>query len=382
MAPGTPSWLRRLLVLLAAGGTGFLLLCALGYAVGHPHAQATAAVRLAWCVVPVAATVDFAVAVARCDPGTRPLPAVFAAGLGPLRLMVISTLTTALTCLTGSALALLLFLQLRTGLSRLPFGGAADGLLAARRPLPVGALVPLLAAVPLAASGTAALVLRPRRSPRPDDTLEDLDQPPAPTKRPAGLSWGIALFAAGLAVETSISAAARHTAGLRLPRGLSGGSLGVLAGWALTAVGLAVAGPALTFACGRLLQTTRPSGLRLLAGRILQQEARRLGRPLGVVCAVASGSYAAATLRAGRQPGAGPMILVGAVLVVGCTVGTLLMAAVEARRARAHTTAALLRLGAPPGVLRTAVALRAAMLMLLFAPLTWGVAAVAALPLG
>lgn len=378
---------RRLLVVLAAGGTGFLLLSALGFAMGHPHEHGTAAVRLAWCIVPVAATIDFAAAVARSDPGTHPVPGVFAAGLGPVRLMAISTLTTVMMCLTGSVLALLLFLQLRGDLlAALPFHGAADGLLAAGRPLPAAALVLLLVLVPVAASVTAALALRPRPGqggvPRPDDAFDDLDQPPAPTRRPSGLSWGIALFAAGLAVETSMSASARHLAGLRLPRGLAGGSLGVLAGWALTAAGLAVAGPALTFACGRLLQTTRPNGLRLLAGRILQQEARRLGRPLGVVCAVASGSYAAVTLLAGRGPGTGPMVAVGALLVAGCTVGTLLMAAVEARRERARTTAALLRLGAPAGALRTAVALRAGALLVLFVPLTWGVAAVAAVPLG
>lgn len=378
---------RRLLVVLASGGTGFLLLSALGYALGHPQAHGTAAVRLAWCLVPVAATIDFAAAVARSDPGTRPLPGVFAAGLGPVRLMAISALTTALACLTGSALALLLFLQLRGDLfAGLPWDGAAGGLLAAGRPLPTAALVLLLALVPVAASVTAALVLRPRSgpggAPRPADALDDLDQPAPPTRRPAGLSWGIALFAAGLAVETSMSASARHAAGLRLPRGLAGGSLGVLSGWALTAAGLAVAGPALTYACGRLLQTTRPNGLRLLAGRILQQEARRLGRPLGVVCAVASGSYAAVALLAGRQQGAGPMIVIGGLLVGGCTVGTLVMAAFEARRERARTTAALLRLGAPAGALRTAVALRAGMLLVLFAPLTWGVAAIAAVPLG
>jgi hypothetical protein len=369
-------------VVLAAGATSLLLLCALGYAMGHPQAGANAALRLAWCLVPLVATVDCAAAVARNDPATRPPPGVFAAGLGPVRLSVISALTTAFTCLLGSALALLCFLQLRGDLpGGLPASGAADGLLAAGRPLPVAALLVLLAVVPLVACVTCALMLRPRRTPPEAHPGDDVDGPPAPAPRPGGLPWGVALFALGLTVEAYTGPADRKKDGLPLPSGLADGSAGVLAGWALTALGLAIAGPALTFACGRLLQTRRPSGLRLLAGRILQQEARRIGRPLGVVCAVASGSYAAVTLFAQNQPGAGPMTLLGGVTVAGCTVATLLMAAAQARQSRAHTTAALLRLGAPRGLLRTAVALRTGALLALFAPLTWAVAELAALPL-
>lgn len=64
--------LRRLLVAAASAGTGFLLLSCLGYALKRPEAAGSAALRLAWCVVPVAATVYLALAVARTDPGTRP----------------------------------------------------------------------------------------------------------------------------------------------------------------------------------------------------------------------------------------------------------------------------------------------------------------------
>lgn len=74
--------LRRLLVAAASAGTGFLLLCTLGYAMSHPDASAAGALRLAWCVVPLAATVYFAIAVARTDPGTRPRPGLSAVGLG------------------------------------------------------------------------------------------------------------------------------------------------------------------------------------------------------------------------------------------------------------------------------------------------------------
>ena len=57
-----------------------------------------ALLRLAWCVVPLAATVYFAVAVARTDPGTRPRPGLSAVGLGPGRLMAgLAPITTALS---------------------------------------------------------------------------------------------------------------------------------------------------------------------------------------------------------------------------------------------------------------------------------------------
>ncbi|NEE18458.1 hypothetical protein G3M58_69820, partial [Streptomyces sp. SID7499] len=48
---------RRLLVAAASAGVGFLLLCALGYAAGHP-ASAGSVLRLLWCFVPLAATVQ------------------------------------------------------------------------------------------------------------------------------------------------------------------------------------------------------------------------------------------------------------------------------------------------------------------------------------
>ncbi|MBC7269249.1 MAG: hypothetical protein H5T76_11065, partial [Streptomyces sp.] len=105
--------LRRLLVAAASAGTGFLLLCALGHALGHPQDTTASLLRLAWCVPPLAATVHFAVAVARTDPGTSPRPGLSAVGLGPARLMLVSATTTALATTLGSALALLLFLHLR-----------------------------------------------------------------------------------------------------------------------------------------------------------------------------------------------------------------------------------------------------------------------------
>jgi hypothetical protein len=425
--------LRRLLVAAASAGTGFLLLSCLGYALNHPEAADAAALRLSWCTVPLAATVYFALAVARTDPGTRPRTGLSAVGLGPARLMAISALTTALSCTLGSLLALVAFLYLRGNLTGLPFGGAATDFLAAGRHLPVPATLTLLGLVPAVASATVALTLRPK-DPRPatpllrrygrfgaygysvaretfgtygrfgargrpgaggphgraagatadpqhggtppvpdsdtdpeppaaDDSLADA-LPGPPHTAPTGLPWGIALLATGLAVQSY----AGHS------------NAAVLLGWLLSATGLVLAAPGLTHLCGRLLQASRPSALRLLAGRVLMTEATRIGRPLGVVCAVGSAGYAMTTLYAGSAPAFGPLTTLGALLVTGCTVATLLTAAVETRQCRADTTAALLRLGAPASMLRVAAALRAAALLALFGPLTLAVAALAALP--
>ncbi|WP_328432158.1 hypothetical protein [Streptomyces sp. NBC_00453] len=432
--------LRRVLVALASAGTGFLLLCALGYAMSHAEDPAGSALRLAWCLTPLAATVHLAVAVARTDPATKPRTGLSAIGLGPAGLMAISAMTTALSCMLGSLLALLLFLQLRGDLTGLPFDGAASAFLAADQPLPFPAALTLLALVPAISSVTVAFVLAPwdtrpaaartaarrygrfgaygrsvaretfgaygrfgahrrvaeRRpaaaappseghpasaeppvtaAPDPDPT-----QPTAPHSAPAGLPWGISVLTVGLAVQAY---AGRTSAvpGLALPGGLTSGTPAVVVGWALTALGLALAGPGLTHLCGRLLQAARPGALRLLAGRVLMEEATRIGRPLGVVCAAASGAFAMTALYETSSPSLGPLTTVGTFLVTGCTVATLLIAAVEAKHARADTTAALLRLGAPATMLRSAAALRAGTLLALFGPLTLIVAELAALPL-
>ncbi len=444
--------LRRLLVTAASAGTGFLLLCTLGHALTHPDASTGSVLRLAWCVAPLTATVYFAVAVARTDPGTRPRPGLSAIGLGPGRLMAISALTTALYTTLGSTLALLFFLHSRSDLTGFPFGGDAADTLAADRSLPLPAALTLLTLVPAIASLTSAVVLRPQNG-RPgrlsntaqrdagqhtaDDAAVDLPSTrhkdarpagirarararrgrtgshalsealargaadshaswsgagqeadpsratapqPAPQSAPSGLPWGIAVLAAGLAVETYASRSGAAL-GLALPGGHASTPAGVLGGWMLTALGLILAGPGLTHLCGQLLQAVRPGALRLLAGRVLQEEARRIGRPLGVVCAVASGAYAMATLHSGARPDVGPLTTLGALLVTVCTVLTLVTAAVEARNARAETVEALLRLGAPTTVLRSAALLRAATLLAVFGPLTWTVAALAATPL-
>ncbi|MET9511676.1 hypothetical protein ABZX62_24950 [Streptomyces flavidovirens] len=368
--------LRRLLVAAASGGVGFLLLCTLGYALGHPEQSADSVRRLVWCLPPLAATVYFAVAVARTDPGTNaPRAGLSAVGLGPGRLAALAAVSTALSCTLGSALALLLFLHLRGELSDLPFDGAGAELLAAGRPLPAAGVLTLLCVVPVAAGTATALALRPRTRKHPDD------EPSGPVA-PTGLPWGVALVAAGLAVETYAS---RGTPGaqLALPGRLDAVPAGVLAGWAVTALGLAVAGPGLTYLAGRLLQSVRPGAVRLLAGRVLMDEAGRIGRPLGVVCAVALAGIAAATLYdAGSSPAPfGPLTGLGTALVVTCTVATLLTAALEAKRSRAATAETLAGLGAPRQTLRTAAALRATAVLTVFTPVTIALATLAAFPL-
>ncbi|MCF1649416.1 hypothetical protein [Streptomyces indiaensis] len=530
--------LRRLLVAAASAGTGFLLLCALGYALGHPGSPGPAALRLAWCAAPLAATVYFAVAVARTDPGTKPRAALSAIGIGPVRMMAVSATTTALSCTLGSMLALLVFLHLRGDLTGMPFDGAAAESLAAGRPLPLPGALTLLALVPVGASVAVALDLRPhetgpggaraarmygrfgayRRTSTPETfgayvrfgrqvvrptggaatepaaksgppaartsapasaavaapggTVSAVADPTRPrtvhpgttdpassqaaaasatpahpgtthpasreaaasaapagdraqwlspraaepdaagaispagalarhsdphtaaadgpdgstapeaalpdtVAAPSGLPWGITVLAAGLAVESYTS----RTSPTPPDLSFSGASPGVMVGWALAVVGLALAGPGLTHLCGRLLQSARPGALRLLAGRILMAESVRIGRPLGVVCAVLSAAWAMALLHAPDGLALGPLTTLGVVLVTGCTTATLLTAAVEARQARAGTTAALLRLGAPATMLRGAAALRAGALLALFGPLTLTVAELAALPL-
>ncbi|MFJ3926967.1 hypothetical protein [Streptomyces sp. NPDC090022] len=340
--------LRRLLVAAAAAGSGFLLLYVLGDAL---EGSAGSFPRLLWALVPLAATVQLAVAVARTDPATRPRGGMDAVGLGPVRRQLVAAVSTALSCTLGSALALAAFLHLRGDLSGLPFDGAGATLLHAQQPLPVAGVLTLLAVVPLTASAAVALALRPH-------------PPRAPQ---AELPWGITLTACGLAVEAY---AGRGTAGM-------------LAGWSLTAVGLALAGPGLAYLCGTLVQAVRPGALRLLAGRALQEEAGRVGRPLGVLCAVAAGWLAVPALRAGggAPPPLGPLTVPAAVLVALCAAATLLTSAVEARQARSAARAALLDLGTPGRVLRTAATLRATALFVVCAPLSWAVAQLTAVAL-
>lgn len=427
--------LRRLLVAAASAGTGFLLLSCLGYALKRPEAAGSGALRLAWCVVPVAATVYLALAVARTDPGTRPRPGLSAIGLGPARLMAVSALVTALSTILGSLVALSLFLHLRGDLTGLPFDGAAASFLAAGKSLPLAATLTLLAVVPVVATVAVALALRPR-DPRPvvrpqrrylpfvrqaggpatggrtaeveaagegvtsagegapaarGAVIDPRFTPPSPADKadddkgpgdtPSGLPWAVALLAAGLTAQAYAGRTPPTPAFTFTFTTVPTGAGLFLLGWLLTAVGLVLAAPGLTHLCGRLLQCARPGALRLLAGRGLMAEATRIGRPLGILCAVTAAGYAVTTLYDAPGRPFGPLSALGALVVAGCAFATLLTVAVETRQGRAETTDALLRLGAPATVLRGAAALRAFALLAFFTPLTLAIAALAAFPL-
>lgn len=392
--------LRRLLVACASAGVGFLLLAALGHA--SPE-------QLAWCAVPLAATVHFAVAVARADPHAKPSPGLSSAGFGPAAAPVVAAATTAVSCLLGSAVALLFFLHLRGELSGLPFDGAAAALLGAGGPFPVVGALTLLACVPALAAAASAASLRPRRTAAQGsaaaaarlrarreaaDAAGTAPDAPPPAGAagddpsiPADLPWGTALATTGLALGAYAGsfAGAGDGAALKLP--LPGGSgdaaPAVVASWALIAAGLILAGPGVLHLCGRLLCALRPGALRLLAGRVLQQEARRVGRPLGALCAVATGGVLCTLVWPDGDDARslGPLTVLGAALVVGCAVATVWMAALESRRARAQTTTALLRLGASPRLLRRAALVRTTVLLAVFAPLAVALGELASLPL-
>ncbi|MCP9957070.1 hypothetical protein [Streptomyces sudanensis] len=369
--------LRRLLVTAVSAGTGYLLLSVLGYAVAHPERSSAAVLRLAWCALPLTATAYLAVAVARTDPGTRPRPGLSSVGLGPARLAALAAASTAVASALGSALALL---------SHPYLPGPPDGGV----PLPMPAALTLLALAPAASSAAVALALRPGRRtagpPRPPAGAGTGPGSPAArepldgSRAPAGLPWGVALLAAGLALGLY---GTRGGGGpVPLPGGVPGSPAPVLAGWALTALGLVVAGPGLAHLCGRLLQAYRPGTARLLAGRALMDESHRVGRPLGVLCAAVSTGIAAGTLYAGADTRpVGPLSGLGAALVLVCAVAALCTAVVESGQHRAGAAAALHRLGAPAALLRSAALLRAAVLVAGFAPLTWLSAALTALPL-
>ncbi|MBB4891026.1 hypothetical protein FHS39_000026 [Streptomyces olivoverticillatus] len=394
--------LRRLLVAIAAAGVAFLLLCALGHAVADPKATGESLVRLMWCVLPLAAVVHFAVAVARTDPATRPRDGLDAIGLGPVRLSLLAAASTAVSCSLGSAAALLVYLELRGSLGGTPLSGAAAGLLDGGAPLPWAATLTLLGLLPALAAGACAVALRPRREQRrsaarhataPAPTLpvppeQSVAAPEAARPVYAGLPWGVTIIACGLALEAYVGHAPvpKPDALLALPGQSGGASPGLLGGWLLASMGLVLAGPGLTHWCGALLAAGRPGPVRMLAGRILQDAAQRTGRPLGVLCAVAAGTLAAVELYGaawdGTEPSPfGPLTGLGAAVVMACVTATAVTAALDTRQARSETNAAILRLGIPASMLRGAAAVRTCVLLAVLAPLTWLIAELTALPL-
>lgn len=376
-----PAQLRRLLLAAVAAGAGFVLLGALAYALAHPDRPGRALPALAWCALPLAATAQLAVAVAHADPVHRPRSALDAAGLDaaglrPAGVRTCVAVSTAVAAVLGALWALLLFLHLRGELSGLPFDGRGGRLLAAGRPLPPAATLTLLALVPLSATAAAALVPRPPAGPAgpPPGAGRGTGTGGGASGPSASLPWGAALACAGIAL-------AAYAAGQGPPPGAADAiSGGLAAGWLLTAAGLVVAGPGLVDAAGRALAAGQPGAARLLAGRALQLQAPRIGRPLGTVAAVVAGLLAAVRL---GGPGAyGPLGTLGAVVVLVAVSATAAIALGTARAERAGATAVLTGLGAGPRLARRTARQRAVVLLLVFAPLSWLTARLLVLPLG
>lgn len=350
---------RWALVAGASAGSGLLLLSALGWALAHPQTGSyDALVRLSWCLLPVVATVQLATAVGRTQPEGWPRTGLAAVGLGRTGVVVLCAVNTAVVCAFGSLLALAVFLQLRGDVMGEPFHGVGSGILASGKPLPLAGAVTLLALVPVAAAATGAAGLRPSLEREAD--------------APGALPWGVALTAVGLAVQ--ITAPKGHE--VPLPSGF--GTIPPLAifGWAVTTAGMMLAGPGVAHACGRVLAFHRPGAARLLAGRALQSEAPRIGRPLALLAATAAVALSAFDV----HHSVGPVTAFAACLIVMCVLTTTGLAFYASAHARTPTTTLLRELGGPSSLLRKALALRATVLVLAFTPVALLIAALATLP--
>jgi hypothetical protein len=141
-----------------------------------------------------------------------------------------------------------------------------------------------------------------------------------------------------------------------------------------------LAGPGLVHICGRLLAAFRPGAVRLLAGRGLQQEARRLGRPLGLLTASAAAALTAYGLRQDAGHPLGPVTTFAATLVALCVLASTSMAALDAHHARTPTADALRDVAASPALVRTAAALRSAVLLAALLAATALIAVLSPLP--
>ncbi|NJQ02277.1 hypothetical protein [Streptomyces zingiberis] len=383
--------LRRLAVAVASGGVGFLLLATLGHAAAFPARAGDASLRLLWCALPLAAAVQLAVATARTDLAPEQRRRLAAAGYGPVRLALLGASSAAVSCALGGVAAGVLFLGLRGDLGTPALPGTEQWL-GAGAGVPLAAVFTLLTVVPTVAAGATAVALRPRGETATGGDGTGAPGPAAREGRGPGaflaLPWGVALITAGLALgsySAPSAAPAGPAAGVPLGERLGGVPAGVAGGWALVAAGLVIALPGVTQLSGWLLAAGRPGALRLLAGRFLQTEAARVGRPVGVACAVFAALLVAGRLSGGswlsELPASGPLLPAGMGLVAGCTALTVVISAAESRAERADTTDALLHVGAPAVLLRRAVALRVAVVAAVAIPLSWSAATLATLPL-
>ncbi|MGF1428581.1 hypothetical protein [Kitasatospora sp. LaBMicrA B282] len=345
---------RWLLTATAAAVVAAFLLRALGRALSDPPGAPATVERLLWCLPPVLAIIWFTALAARALPAQRAerMAGLTAAGAGPVRLRLLIAGELALACALGALVTLLLFLVLRNDIA----GPRLAPELGMGVPLPPAAPVALLAVLPLAGGLTAAGAVR---------LPETLPGDPEPVLigrfGPARTTVAVVLAAGGVLTELYAlrPAAAEDSRPLALPADLGHTSVPLLAGWAAAALGLGLLTGPLLAGAGRLLALGRPSPRRLLAGRGLTGNARRLGTPLAVLAFTMA--VVLTSVRHWVAPGADGTGLVPAaeaLVVTGCAVAALLARLTELRAQRRASSAALLRLGASPRLLLGAAMLR------------------------
>jgi len=344
---------RWLLTAAASAAVAALLLRALGLALTSPVPGTATAMRLLWCLPPLAGVGYLAAAWARSVPLQQPerVAGMVAAGAGAGRLRLLLAVEISLACAGGAGLGLLGVLVLRAHLLELVPDGRLDPALGVRAGLPFAATATLLAMVPLLGGLAAAAALRPKEL-LPQEEAEEPVQ-----RRPSYVYVAAAVLvpAAGAALEISGTDV------------LWGGLL------AITGIGLAV--PALLYGAGMVMAWGRPNPVRLLAGRGVQASAWQLGTPLAVFSVVgALGAVVTAKLGLGRSP----LLLTETGLVALCVLGALLTRVVELAALRRRTYAPLLRMGAPSALLRRSAALRGGATVAVTLAATGGAAALAA----
>ncbi|MEU5835004.1 hypothetical protein ABZ820_15200 [Streptomyces diacarni] len=370
--------LLRLLLVFASAGVGLLLLNALSHAVQHPSHPAAALPGLLWCLVPLAVTARLAAALVAAEPSASLRSGLDAAGLGPVRLPLLVARTSALPCAVGGGLALLVTVWGQ--------GGAEDGapvvsltgttaeLPLAHEALPLPAALTLLSAVPVVAALAAARAAGTRTASAGTAPCARASHGRRSTGT-ATVVAGLVLIAAGLLSAAYAVRAVRHapeTARTGSPGAAELASSPLAAGWLLTALGLVLAGPALTSLAGRLLTAGRPGAVRLLAGKALTRESALAGRPLAALGVVGAAALVAVRARLAETelPAWGPAGTLAAVLVACCLGGVALAAMAGARRSRAPLALLLERLGASRGTQRAVAAVRVAVVATVFTTLT------------
>ncbi|MER8187415.1 hypothetical protein [Kitasatospora sp. NPDC094015] len=342
---------RWLLTAAAAAVLAAFLLRALGRALGDPAGASLP--RLLWCLPPLLAVGWLAAVAARAVPGQHPerIAGLTAAGAGTRRIRALIAGETALACVLGSSIALLLFLVLRNDIADASL--AAD--LGMGTPLPSAAPITLLALVPLAGGLAAAGAVS-----APEQLVGRPTELPAPAFHPLRIALPLGLTVVGTALELYglRPGAAQDGRPIDLPAGMGSASSALLIGWSLAALGLALlTGPLLALA-GRLLALGRPTPLRLLAGRGLTAQAGRLAAPLAVLALTLAVVLTGARQWTGHPGTAEALPAAEGILLVGCAAGAAAFRLIELRAARRPVTDDLLRLGAAPGLLVGAVALR------------------------